>query len=236
MAFFQRQGQPHPAPAVVQWWHRRLCRVLHLNLRIQGELPREAGFIVTNHISWMDIPVFGALGPMCFVSKWEVRGWPIMGWLATRAGTLYIRRGAGQTEGLKQEMVARLNQGNHVVLFPEGTTTDGSEVRPFFPRLFALAQETGVPLQPLALRYSQGGELSKAAPYVDDDLLLPSIIRILEQDGIDVDVVVTPALIPNGDHRKALANNARMAILSALQSLGGTGRTGSAQDKIASGQ
>ena len=217
VALFQRPGKPHPAPGIVQWWHSRICRALHLNVRLQGELPREPMFIVSNHISWMDIHVLGALGPLCFVSKWEVRNWPAVGWLAERAGTLFIRRGAGQTDELRRGMVERLNQGNHLVLFPEGTTTNGTEVRPFFPRLFAIAQETGIPLQPLALRYSQAGELSQAAPFIGDDLLVPSIVRILEQDGIDVDIHVTEPLIQCGSDRKTLASNARAAILNALQ-------------------
>lgn len=217
MSLFQREGHPHPAPGVVQWWHRGICRRLHLRVRVQGELPKEPLFIVSNHISWMDIHVLGALGSMCFVSKLEVRHWPIVGWLAARAGTLFIRRGGGQTDELKQQMMAQLGHGNHIVLFPEGTTTDGSDVRPFFPRLFALVQETGVSVQPLALRYTQGGELSTAAPFIGDDELLSSILRVLRQDAIEVDVRLPATLALSGSDRKTLANSARTAIVDALQ-------------------
>jgi len=116
---------------------------------------------------------------------------------------------------------------------PEGEIsqkTNGTEVRPFFPRLFAIAQETGIPLQPLALRYSQAGELSQAAPFIGDDLLVPSIVRILEQDGIDVDIHVTEPLIQCGSDRKTLASNARAAILNALQD---TRKTSPAADDVA---
>lgn len=79
-------------PAVVRWWHRRLCRALELKVRVTGELAERA-LLVANHISWLDIPVLGAQGQIGFLSKAEVRDWPLIGWMAETAGTLFIARG-----------------------------------------------------------------------------------------------------------------------------------------------
>lgn len=218
IAPFQRADRPHPTPGFVQWWHRCACRLIHLNIRVSGKLPEEPEFIVCNHISWLDVPVLGSLGPISFVAKSEIRKWPFIGWLSERSGVLFIHRGAGQTEQLKQQMLKKLNLGNHVLLFPEGTTSDGRDVLPFFPRLFAVTQETGRPIQPVALRYTQAGEISNAAPYIDDDVLVANIWRVLKQDGIDVDVTITRQLNHLDGDRKALANAARDAIVAALES------------------
>ena len=142
----------------------------------------------------------------------------MVGWLSDKAGTLFIKRGAGQTEELKRQMIGKLDQGYHVLLFPEGTTTDGKDVRPFFPRLFALAQETGHAIQPISLRYSESGELSTAAPYINDDVLVPHILRVLKQDTIDVDIHFMEQLDSEGIDRKSLAKQAHSVILSSLNS------------------
>ncbi len=214
--FFQRNDQPHPAPGIVTWWHRRLCRLLHLNIQTRGALSATPVFVISNHISWTDISVLGALGQLCFVSKQEVRHWPLIGWLAAQAGTLFIQRGGGQTERLQQEMTRHLGQGCHVTLFPEGTTTDGREVRNFFPRLFALAQQTGHPLQPIALRYSQHGDLSPAAPFIGEDALVPHLWRLLQQESIDVDIHILDPLQLAHQDRKSIARLTRQSIIDVL--------------------
>ena len=217
IALFQRPGKAYPAPGIRQWWHRRLCRLLGLELRIEGKPPATPMLIVANHISWLDIPVLGSLMPVSFVSKQEVRHWPLIGWLAARSETLFIRRGSGQLEDLKRQMLEMIRRGNHVVLFPEGTTSNGESVRTFFPRLFGIALESGSPLQPVALRYLQQGALSRSAPYIDEDRLLPHFLRVLRQDRIEVEIIFSaPLNDPNLD-RKALARESRQRILAALQ-------------------
>lgn len=216
IAPFQRPDRPYPASGIRQWWHRRLCRLLGLELRVLGARPSTPVLIVANHVSWLDIPVLGSLAPVSFVSKQEVRHWPLVGWLAARSETLFIQRGNGQIEQLKQQMQERMALGNRVVLFPEGTTSNGESVRPFFPRLFAIAQETGRPLQPVALRYREQGELSRAAPYIDNDTVVVSFLRILRQKKIEVEVTFTAPLEGLDRDRKTLAREARERILAAL--------------------
>lgn len=219
IAPFQRPDRPHPTPRIVLWWLRRLCHLLGLQIRVRGDIPNEPHLLVANHISWLDIPVLGSLMLTSFISKQEVRNWPLIGWLAARACTLFIRRGAGQTDQLKAQMQAKLDLGNQVLLFPEGTTGNGEEVGPFFPRLLAIAQETGQPIQPVALRFSQNGELSRAAPYIGDDILMPHLWRVLSQDSIEVEVCFTQPLHINGQSRKELALQARNQIVAALNTL-----------------
>jgi 1-acyl-sn-glycerol-3-phosphate acyltransferase len=96
---------------------------------------------VSNHVSWTDIPLLGALQPLSFLSKAEVRDWPVAGWLAHKGGTQFIRRGAGDSSQVGQQLTRHLQQGHHLLIFPEGTTTDGLALRTFHGRLLSSARQ-----------------------------------------------------------------------------------------------
>src|SRR5690606_25224544 len=83
------------------WFMRRLSHALPVRIRVSGELPTQPMLWVSNHVSWIDIPLLGMLAPQSFLSKAEVRDWPVAGWLAEKAGTLFIRRGSGDSHQLK---------------------------------------------------------------------------------------------------------------------------------------
>ncbi|MEJ2388486.1 MAG: lysophospholipid acyltransferase family protein [Chromatiaceae bacterium] len=125
-------------PAVVRWWHRRLCRALELKVRVTGELAERA-LLVANHISWLDIHVLGGQGQIGFLSKAEVRDWPLIGWMAETAGTLFIARGGNQAGELVQQIADHIRSKGRLAIFPEGTTTDGTSIKRFHPRLFGAA-------------------------------------------------------------------------------------------------
>jgi 1-acyl-sn-glycerol-3-phosphate acyltransferase len=216
---FQRTGKPHPAAAIVRWWLRRACYLLGLRIRVEGVIPDAPRLIVANHISWLDIPVLGSLALTSFISKQEVRNWPLIGWIAVKTGTLFIKRGAGRTDDLKRQMHARLAEGYQVLLFPEGTTSSGEQVAPFYPRLLAIAQEDARPIQPVALCYLQHGRISRNAPYIDDDVFLPHMWRVLCQRELDVIVHFCTPLPVDGLDRKQLTNNARDRIILAKHRL-----------------
>ena len=146
-------------PHVTSWWHNRLADILGVNITVSGHRPQAPALIVSNHISWLDIIVLGGLTHTDFLSKYEVRKWPVVGWLAARAGTVFIRRGDGQAGEISRHIADRLRKQGLLTLFPEGTTTDGRSVRPFFSRLFAAAIDTGTDVVPVALRYHIDGEL-----------------------------------------------------------------------------
>lgn len=132
----------------------RLClAVMGVSRQVEGRLAPGPALVVANHVSWMDIFVLNACGPVYFVSKAEVAGWPGIGALARMTGTLFIQRDRRKAAAQAEQFRARLETGHRMVLFPEGTSTDGRRLLPFKPTLFAGAPE-GVAIQPVSLVYS----------------------------------------------------------------------------------
>lgn len=218
----QADGSYRHRRAIIRWWHARLCRVLNVRVHVTGSAHAPPCLLVANHVSWLDVPVLGGLGEIAFLSKAEVRDWPVVGWLAVAAGTQFIERGAGDANNVRERIGAHLSDSGSLALFPEGTTTDGSQVRPFFPRLLAAAHATGVPVVPVALRYLRGDGLDPVAPFVGDDEVASHLWRVLRQDAFDVHVVFCDPVDPASFDRRTLAKQARSRIVSALDGLGGT--------------
>lgn len=198
------------------WWLGRLSGVLPLRIEVHGELPGTPALWVANHVSWIDIPLLGALQPLSFLSKAEVRQWPLAGWLAEKAGTLFIRRGSGDSREVGGQLARHLAQGRSLLLFPEGTTTDGSSVRTFHGRLLTSAIEAGVPLQPVALRYRRDDGLDRLAPFIGDDDLLSHLLRLLDAEAGTVEIHLLEPLHSAGRDRTQLARMAREMILVRL--------------------
>ncbi|AMO78702.1 lysophospholipid acyltransferase family protein [Pseudomonas citronellolis] len=197
---------------LTRWWLARLSRALPLRVKVYGELPREPALWVSNHVSWLDIPLLGALAPLTFLSKAEVRQWPLAGWLAEKAGTLFIRRGSGDGSRLGEQIAGALQLGRSTLIFPEGTTTDGRGLRNFHGRLLAGAIQAGVPLQPVALRYLRDGEPDHLAPFIGDDDLLSHLLRLLRNDRGCVEIHLLAPLPSQGRDRAQLAQQAHAAI------------------------
>jgi len=197
------------------WWHRVLLRILDVKLVVRGSRLPGTRVMVANHISWLDIPVVGACEPTRFVSKAEVGEWPVIGWLADAYGTFYLRRGSGGTKQLIESIDEHLGHDS-IVFFPEGTTTDGSIVLKFQPRLFATAIETRRPVQPIALRFSPAADGTVTAPYIGDDVLLDNIIRLLKHGAITAELIYCEPIDPNGHDRASLAHAAHTAICQAI--------------------
>lgn len=212
----KRNGRHQHNPYVVSWWHDRLLRILKVEVEVIGHRPQPPALMVSNHISWLDVPVLLSLCHTAFLAKSEIRDWPLIGWLAETAGTLFIRRGAGEANNISQSFAQRLDEEGLLTLFPEGTTTDGSDVRPFFPRLFASAIETGAPVAPVALRYHRDGVLDTQAAYTGKQSLAENLWIIIRRPRTQVRVAFTPCIRLAGLERKAAAEQARRAILDAL--------------------
>lgn len=220
LALLERLGVPD-RHARRQRWTRRfmaaVCQGLPYRIQVHGTLPATPMLWLSNHVSWADIAVLGQLAPMAFLSKDEVRHWPIAGWLASRAGTFYIRRGASDGQRLRQEMGEHLCQHGPLVIFPEGTTTNGRDVRTFHGRLLACAIEQGVPVQPVALRYLRDGQRCEVSPFIGDDDMLSHLMRLLREPLIDVEVHLLAPIASSGQERAALAHASQAAVRGALQ-------------------
>lgn len=204
-------------PNITSWWHNRLADILGVRVTVSGHRPRTPALLASNHISWLDIIVLGGLTHTDFLSKYEVRRWPVIGWLAARAGTLFIRRGNGEAGTISEQIAGRLRADGLLTLFPEGTTTDGREVRPFFSRLFAAAVDTGTDVVPVALRYHIDGELDPIAPYTGDQSLWDNLHGLLVREHTTVHVTFGEPISLQGHSRREVAELARAAIVDALQ-------------------
>jgi len=202
-----------------RWTQLFMCQLsnaLPLKVNVHGRLPDTPMLWVSNHVSWTDIAVVGQLAPVSFLSKAEVAQWPVAGWLARHAGTLFIRRGANDSQRLRRDMALRLSDDCAVVIFPEGTTTNGRSLRTFHGRLLACAADAGVPVQPVAIRYRRNGELDPLAPFVGDDDMLSHLMRLLRAARSEVDVYLLAPIPTQGIERAAVAYQAQEAVRAAL--------------------
>lgn len=202
-------------PHVVRWWHERLCRALGVQIEVSGEIAPNS-LLVANHVSWLDVPVMGSEARIDFLSKAEVRSWPLIGWMAGIVGTMFIARGAGQTGALVRHMGEHVRRGRHLAIFPEGTTTDGSRLQRFHPRLLAAAQIDGVVVQPVALRYGTNAAPDSVAPFIGSDALLPHLWRLARHPGLRVKIHFLPPLDGSALSRGDISEYCRHAIAEAL--------------------
>lgn len=206
-------GQAAFNKQIVQGWNRSVCKILNLKLIINGQPDGQAKLWVANHISWLDIIALGGLLPCQFVAKGEVAEWPVVGFLAQGIGTLFAQRGdARQTATLAEQMSWRLRQGRGLLLFPEGTTTPGDTVLKFHSKLFKPAQLTGIPVQPIALRYQ--GDKAQLAPFIGEDEFLPHLWRLLNVEALTLCIDFCPTLALGLNHAEmAKAAHAQIQAL-----------------------
>lgn len=200
----------------IRIWHADTCRALGVELIAHGR-PEAGALYACNHISWLDISVLGSqLEGSRFLSKLEVRQWPLIGWLAEKSGTLFIARGQGQQDANRQ-IAEALRCGHGVVLFPEGTTTNGLTLRRFHPRLLQSALEAGAPIQPIAIRYlDANGQPNPRVAYVDHDSFGDTLKRIVAEDGLRAEIHFLPLIHPEDLPRSQIASMAHDHVASAL--------------------
>ena len=199
-----------------RWWLARMAAALPYEVRLTGVQPSTPALWVANHQSWADIPLLGMLQPMAFLSKSELRHWPLLGWLAAEAGTLFITRGGGDSGSLNQQLAGELQQGRSVLIFPEGTTTNGATLRTFHSRLLACAIETDTPVQPVAITYLRNGEPDSLSPFIGDDDLLSHLFRLLSADNATVEIQLLQPIESRGMERNRLGRACHAAISDAL--------------------
>lgn len=212
---FSREQSAPRRNAAAQWWARRLCRLLRLELRIRGMPAAEPILFVANHVSWLDIPCLLAFIDATFVAKDEVARWPLVGDLAARVDTIFFPRGDGKAQAAAEQMMWHLARRRSVVFFPEGTTSDGTGVRHFHSRLFQAATRTATAVQPIAIRYMNGVDISRAAPFVGDDDLLRHLWRLLGEERIVAHVQMCAPCSPGSD-RRSLARHTRALVCDML--------------------
>jgi len=205
---------------LVQWWSRKTLAILGIALQHEGAAPSPAGhLLVANHVSWLDIAAVHAVLPQArFVSKSDVRHWPLVGALVEGVGTLFIER-ASKRDAMRvvHQAAAALQAGDCVAVFPEGTTGAGPELLPFHANLLQAAVATDAPLLPVVLRWHEPGErFSTAARFIGETTLVQSLWAIASARQLAVAVQVLPPVASAGQERRALAERVRADIAERL--------------------
>lgn len=200
----------------IKAWALVLLGRLAIKLVVIGQPPAHGPLLLAaNHISWLDIVVLHAARHCRFVSKAELRHWPLVGKLASAAGTLFIER-ASRRDAMRvvHHMAERLQAGDILAIFPEGTTSNGLDLLPFHANLFQAAISVDAPVLPLALQFVDAatGALSLAPCFIGDDTLLGSIWRTLNAPPLCAVVRFGEPQSAQGRDRRMWAADLRMAV------------------------
>jgi 1-acyl-sn-glycerol-3-phosphate acyltransferase len=191
---------------IILGWMQTLCRRLALRVHIEGTPVQGGALFVANHISWHDIAVLQSIVPTGFIAKSEIRGWFVIGWMAYRGNTLFIKRGKRDSFiDIMQGMQQRLGLGQSLLIFPEGTTSTGESVLPFKSRLYDPAIEQQVPVQAVALHYRSPSKTSAELAFINKVSFMRHLVRMLREPYIDVRVRFCEPIPTAGRERKELA-------------------------------
>ena len=195
----------------------RHAKWMGVRIRVHGEIPR-GGLIVANHVSYVDIVALSAVAACAFVSKKEVARWPLFGLYARLGATIFVdRERRGAVADVAGEMRERLVAGVPLTLFPEGTSTGGSDVLPFRSSLFEPVVALGCPVTACALRYSLAdGSVADEIAYWRDMTLAPHLLHLLGKTGVTIDIHFGPSSRRPGD-RKTLARDLHAEVRALLR-------------------
>ena len=228
--------RPKTRRAGAEWLHRfcaAMLRGFDITISVDGDFPR-SGVLISDHLSYLDIIVYAAIGPVVYCSKAEVEKMPVLGFMALSAGTVMVERGAGgSAERARLGMQAAETEGVPVVFFPEGTTTLGDSMLPFRSGLLAVSLEAEQPIRPAYIHYTldkdNGPEVSVHGDITwGDTPMLKHIFTFLGLEGVHAWVRIAPEPIrfSNVDDRKQSAVEARAAVMT----LAGMEPDGSAEE------
>ena len=208
----------------IHWWCRRIVRALGFQCTVEGWIPH-GGVVVSNHLSYLDILLYSSVRPFVMVAKTEVRGWPLMGWITSRAGTVYVERGGGPTTwpAVNAAMSEAYRSGLPVLFFPEGTTTNGEQVLNFHSGILAQAMLVDEPVTAGYIEYSLGEGNAAGASVADDvafwgdQTMWPHMWRFVGLRNVRAKVRFADGpIVFSSDvmHRKQVAVEAREALLA----------------------
>ncbi len=207
----------------IEMCQRKLCSILlkcfHVQIHYMGTPHPDAQIIVANHISWLDALLFMPAPKLRFIAKSQVKHWPVIGLMAQLLGTVFIRReNKFQVYRSLPNAQRHIRQGDNLVIFPEGTTTTGLNTQTFRPMLFEVAKRENCLVQPVAIRYwDHKHRINQNTPFIDDDGIFMSIIKLLFEPRIHAHVHFIPALNPAQYDRKQMAAISEQAINLILQ-------------------
>jgi len=185
----RRWFQDDNGKKIIQWWHKRATNILGLNITQQGTNSNITCLMVANHISFLDIMVIASLSPVTFLAKSTLRYWPMVGFITRHVGTIFIRRkNMRAAYTVISSLTKALSKEQSIAIFPEGTTTIGETVNKFHTSLFQSALNARKPIQPVALGYQKNGKLDKMVTYINNDIFIFSLLKIMAQPKTNVKI------------------------------------------------
>ena len=202
-------------------WMKRVCKILGLRISVSGSPTSSPTLLASNHISWHDIVVLQSLIATGFVGKHEIRDWPLIGWMAHRGNTLFIRRGQRDSaQQIKHAMQPRFANRQNIMIFPEGTTGTGESVLRFRSRLFEAATELHIPIQPVAIYYDSPGKPCKELAFVGNEAFVSHLLRTLDEPYINVRVHFCPSInTDKNDEHRELGKQTEEAVVQAFSNI-----------------
>jgi 1-acyl-sn-glycerol-3-phosphate acyltransferase len=212
---------------IISRWSAALLDACGMQLRIHDEaagtdaaLERLAPgrMLIANHISWLDIFAINAVATSAFVAKAELRRWPVAGWLAALAGTVFIQRSRRHAvHRVIEQLRGRIRDGFPVAVFPEATTSDGKALLPFYGNLLEAAIAEDAEIIPLGIRYLDArGEPASQAAYIGDTTFVESLWTVLGAQGLVAEVHVLRPVPTTGRNRHELARELRNLLSARL--------------------
>ncbi|MGP5514293.1 lysophospholipid acyltransferase family protein [Psychrobacter alimentarius] len=215
-----KQPPRETLPRYIQTFCRKMAGSFGVKVVAVEPVQQLHGLWVSNHVSWMDIPVVGTLSPAFFLSKAEIGDWPIFGKLAHAAGTVFIERGSGDAGSVATQIASFLTEGFSVIFFPEATTTDGKKVKRIHGTLLQAAIDADVPVRPLVIAYvNKDGTLSDALPYYGKLTMKQSLKKVLDSKDVTAYVLPLEPIDPNGLNKSQLTNLLQARMQEGLSEL-----------------
>jgi 1-acyl-sn-glycerol-3-phosphate acyltransferase len=223
---FLRPSDPFRIPQI---FHRTIMRILGFRVRMHGAMASPSPVLfVANHASYLDIPILSALIPSAFAAKAEVNSWPLIGFLARLQNTIFIERRAMRAEQQRGLLRDQLARRQNLVIFPEGTSTDGLKVLPFKSSLFAIAEEgladIGLMVQPVSIACTglDGMPITRGwrpfYAWYGDMTLAPHLWNVLKLGHFTIDVIFHPPVQPQAfADRKALAQYCHQQVARGIE-------------------
>ncbi|WP_133245657.1 lysophospholipid acyltransferase family protein [Pelagibaculum spongiae] len=190
-------------------WQQLFLKIIGVKVKTFGQALQPGSLVVSNHISWLDIVITGSQQSVFFLAKSEVRQWPLIGKLATLAGTLFINRQGHCSRSINRQIAESLHRQQSVLIYAEGTSSDGQSVLNFHPKLFSSAIIAKKPIQPILIQYFTGQSADyQIAPFIGDDTFHQHLFRLLAAPPITAHIHYLPCI--NSELLTDENNNARI--------------------------
>lgn len=203
----------------IRLWFEKILKIVNIKTKINGKVKKGNYLIISNHSSWLDIIILGSIFKTTFLSKIEVSRWPIIGMITTAVDILFIDRGTKNAATQAVDGISKfISHNRNVTIFPEGTSSGGKNLLKFKPRLFASCIDINCPVQCVTIKYPhKNKKINPYVPFIRENSLFLSIIKILFQEKIDAEIIISELVYTKNKDRKKIANECYEIIKKNLE-------------------